>query len=673
MKSKVAKVVSVLLTGTLLASFAACNRSGYRDGPADEIEANYQWATEANWNGTDVMDSSEIESYSGQHQIDLTAWNTKGTGNFKTYDSSDDRVTTEIKRITGVSVDEDNSFDNKGQTADVRFNNLLSNGMIPDIAYGTGWLDTEEVWDLTELIEEYCPTIKARMPDYVWKNENVNGGQPGKVYGIPYGLYSISLTSVDPLADVQNSIMFEHLNESCPYVLVREDILLDAEKNLEAAFGDDLTILSSEQIDRIYAEDGKFTEDQLFDIPITSAEDFREKFLPAIQKTIEEGATSNPDRYVISGNRKVTPMLVTGGRDADTWDFMGKLVPYLLGAGANSMNTNMSYWDVETQKVESMLYQDFYRDEVKEWAKMVQEGTVIIDNDEFMNTNHTDIQSMYNSGYIAVGYLSNSMPSGNICTWKGEKINYRKVYLNIPINTDKFMYCGYGEAVVNSVKFFKDTVREDELPQLLRWLDFQCSRTADYLYAWGPDGDNALFTTDAEGNRRYKDTDLDEQMVYSTATMGEKVQRYNLSNGTVESANVVFSFYYQGGSIYHPKSTYDLSGLTGLAESFYSSAAVLTEMTKQFVGIKLNPSIHVWTDSNLDGIEAVWAKRPNIEDQLKQLLRAGASDATFTSAWNTLQSLLDTSGWTKQYFNGAVTNAFLTANADYADKFYKGA
>lgn len=94
MKSKVAKVVSVLLTGTLLASFAACNRSGYRDGPADEIEANYQWATEANWNGTDVMDSSEIESYSGQHQIDLTAWNTKGTGNFKTYDSSDDRVTT---------------------------------------------------------------------------------------------------------------------------------------------------------------------------------------------------------------------------------------------------------------------------------------------------------------------------------------------------------------------------------------------------------------------------------------------------------------------------------------------------------------------------------------------------------------------------------------------------
>lgn len=658
MRKKLAKIVSSILACAMIAPLAACGNDDR--GPGDTVDSNYEWATEANYNGTDVMDSSEISDYPGEHEIELIAWNTKGTGNFKTYDSSQDAVTPEIKRITGVSIDGDNSFDNKGSTADVRFNNLLANGMIPDIAYGTGWLDTNEVWDLTELIDEYCPTIKARMPDYVWKNENVTGGEAGKVYGVPYGLYSISLTSVDPLADVQKSIMFEHLNESCPYVLVREDILLDA-------FPD---ALSTAEIDEIYAEQGYFTEEQLFDISITSAEEFRTGFLPAIQAAIDKGVRNNDPRYV-QGGRQVKTMLVTAGQDYDTWDFMGKLIPYLIGAGANSMNTNMSYWDVGTQRVESMLYQDFYKNEVYEWAKMIKDGTVV--STSGMTTSHSILQSEYNSGYYAIGYLSSSMAAGNVCNWNGEQINYRKVYLNIPINTEKFMYCGYGEAVVNSVKFFKSEVREDELPQLLRWLDFQCSRTADMLYAWGPDGEDALFTVDDSGNRRYKDSDLDTQMVYSTATMGDKVQRYNLSNGTVESANAVFPFYYQAGSIYHPKSTYDLSSLTGLASSFYSSAAVLKEMTAQFVGLKLNPSIHVWTDSNLQGIEAVWAKRPNIEDQLKQLLISGSSQATFDSAWNKLQSLLDTSGWTKQYFNGAVTNAFLSANADYADKFYKGA
>ena len=162
-------------------------------GPADEIDASYQWATAGNFDGTQVLDSSEIADYSGSHEIKLTAWNTDGTGNFKTYSSSNDVVTTEIQRITGVSIDAKKSFDNKGSTAENRYNNLITNGQIPDIAYGTGWIDTEDVWDLTELVDEYCPTIKARMPSYVWNNENVTGGEKGKIYGIPYGLCRIFL------------------------------------------------------------------------------------------------------------------------------------------------------------------------------------------------------------------------------------------------------------------------------------------------------------------------------------------------------------------------------------------------------------------------------------------------------------------------------------------------
>ena len=481
-------------------------------GPADEIDASYQWATAGNFDGTQVLDSSEIADYSGSHEIKLTAWNTDGTGNFKTYSSSNDVVTTEIQRITGVSIDAKKSFDNKGSTAENRYNNLITNGQIPDIAYGTGWIDTEDVWDLTELVDEYCPTIKARMPSYVWNNENVTGGEKGKIYGIPYGLRSVSLTALDPLADAQKCVMFSHLNDSAPYVLVREDILKDA-------YPDALT---TADIERIYQEQGYFTEEQLFDIGIDSAQEFRQEFLPKIAKAIEDGG----DKYKINANRSVTPMLVTAGSDADTWDFMGKLIPNLLGAGANSMNTNFSYWDVSTQKIESMLYQDFYKEEVYEWAKMVADGTIV--SKTGMTTSHSNLQSELNSGYYAIGYLSSSAPSGNFCTWKGEKINYRKVYLNIPVDTERFIYCGFGEPVVSSVKFFKSEINKDELPQLLRWLDYQCSRSADKLYAWGPNGEDALFTEDANGVRRYKDADLDNQMVFSTAVMGDYSQRYSV-------------------------------------------------------------------------------------------------------------------------------------------------
>lgn len=653
MKSKMLKSISTSLAVLMLSASVAC--SGEGRGPGDIVDANYEWATEANYNGTSVMDSSEISDYSGSHRISLKAWNTDGTGNFKTYDSSNDVVAAEIKRITGVSINKKDSIDNKGSTAENRWNNILTSGDIPDIAYGKGWLDTEECWDLSELIDEYCPTIKARMPSYVWKNENVNGGINGKVYGVPYGLQSISLTSLDSLADPEKCVMFQHINEICPYVYVREDILKDA-------YPDALT---SADINRIYSEVGHFTEEQLFDINITSAEQFRTEFLPKIAQAIKDGGA----KYKISADRSVIPMLVTGGSDADTWDFLGKLIPNLLGAGANSMNSNFSYWDTSTEKIESMLYQDFYKQEVYEWAKLIDNGTIV--SRTGMTTNHSDLVAGYNSGYYAIGYLSNSMPAGAVCNWKGQQIKYRKVYLNIPVDTSRFMYCGFGEPLVPSVKFLKSEINEDELPQLLRWLDFQCSRTADKLYAWGPDGDNALFNEDENGVRTYKDSELVNQMVYSTAIMGDKVQKYSLSNGTVGSANKVFPFYYCAGSIYHPKATYDLSSLTGLAESYYSSAIVLKDDVKSFVGLKMNPSIHSWgeDESMLEGVTAIWNKRGNIEDDLKQLLLAGASQKTFDNAWNKLQSTLNSAGWTKSYFNGKFTNAFLTINKDYVYQF----
>ena len=230
---------------------------------------------------------------------------------------------------------------------------------------------------------------------------------------------------------------------------------------------------------------------------------------------------------------------------------------------------------------------------------------------------------------------------------------------------------GSGEPAVSSVKFLKSRVREDELPQLLRWLDFQCSRTADQLYAWGP-ATAGLFDEDENGVRTYKDSEIADQTVYSTAVMGQKVITYNLANGTGTTANQIFPFCYGGGSISHPKCTYDLSSLSDLTETFYSAEVVLTEEAEKFIGIKIRPSFHTWTDADLAGVEEIWGSRDIIEDALKQLLLAGSSQAAFDRAWTTLQTELTSHGWTKGWFNGQLTNAFLNINRSYLDLFYTG-
>ena len=648
MKKMTKRTVSMFLCTMLAVSFAACNGN---QTPSDTIDANYEWLN------SELTDSSQLSDYTGQNKIKLTAWNCYSKASGKT--SSDDVVSKEIERVTGVSVT--NVLDNKDSSAEERFNQLCLTGL-PHIAYGSGWVDTDAVWDLTELIDEYCPTIKARMPQSVWNSSQVSGGKSGKVYGIPYGLGNVGLSELDPLADANKTIMFEFNNEPYPYVFVREDILKAAYPNAK----------TQAEIEALYETQGYFTEDDLFDVEITSATQFRTEFLPRIQNVID--TATNPDgtrRYQMEGGREVKAMLVTAGQDHDTWDFMGTLIPKLLGAAGTHFNTQYSYWDKQTQKIELMLNQDFYKNEVYEWAKMINDGTIV--SKEGMTTVHSTIQSEYNSGYYAIGYLSSSYAQGNECTFTSvngttEKVKFRKVYMKIDLN-EHFEYFSSGTPIPKTVMFFKDSVRESDLPQLLRWLDYQCSRLGDKLYAWGPSS-AGLFTEDENGVRTYKDAELANQMVYSTATMGNLVQKYNLSNGTLSSAQPVFSFLNGAGSIYHPKCTYDLSGLSGLANSYFSSAVVCADIKP--IGIAKKPSLHEWTDSDLDGVERIWGKRGNVEADLKQLLLAGSSQSAFNTAYAKLQTTLEQAGWTNAYFNGAFTNKFLELNEDYLDLFYQG-
>ena len=648
MKKIFTRTVCMAMCAMFAFSIVGCKE----ETPSDEVDANYQWLDAS------LTDTSQLDAYAGQNKIELTAWSVSELLSGKK--SSDDVVSKEIERVTGVSFKENGIVDNKDSTAEQRYNQLSMTGL-PDIAYGRGWIDPEALWDLTDLVDKYCPTIKARMPESVWKATQVTGGESGKVYGIPYALGNVGLSEIDTEADPQKTVMFEYNHEPYPYIMVRDDVL-------KAAYPEAKT---QAEIDALYETQGYFTEEDLFDVEITSAQQFRTEFLPKIQNVLD--TAKNPDgtyRYTMKGGRKVKAMLVTGGQDADTWDFMGVTIPKLLGATGTHYNTHFTYWDKQTQKIELMLTQDFYKNEVYEWAKLINEGTIV--SKEGMTTVHSTIQSEYNSGYYAIGYLSNSYPQGMQCQYTSEngqteRVQYRKVYMKIPVG-DHFEFMSSGAPIPHSVMFFKDSVRESDLPQLLRWLDYQCSRLGDKLYAWGPSS-AGLFNEDENGVRTYKDEELANQMVYSTATMGSLVQKYNLSNASLPSAQPVFPFCVYGTSTAHPKASYDLSKVDGLINSFFSSATVCKDIKP--IGIAKKSSLHEWTDSDLEGIENIWGKRAGIEADLKQILLAGSSRSAFDAAYAKLTTTLQQSGWTNAYFNGTYTNKFLELNQDYLHLFYQ--
>ncbi len=643
MKKSIVRASALALAVCSMATIAA---SCKKKTPADSIDKNYEWLDAS------LTDSSQLSDYEGQNRMELKAWNISQTGGFKQYNSSNDVVTEEIERVTGVKIKE--WYDNAGSAADVAYDKLLSTNDIPEIAYGRGWVEPEDVYDLTELIDEYCPTIKARMPKSVWNDTQVNAGEKGKVYGIPYGLGNMSLADIDPEADPAKTSMFQFNNEPYPYIVVRDDILTQAYPDAKTA----------DEIDALFAQNGKFTEADLFDVPITSAAQFRTEFLPRIQAVID-----NDSRYTMQNGEKVRAMMATDGSDYDTWSFLGVLIPKLLGGAGTHTNTQFSYWDKSTQKVELMLTQDWYLNEVEEWAKLLKDGKYVTTKE--FTSKHQELSGLLNTGAYAIGYQSSCLPSGNQAQYtpaggSTETVRYRKVYMKIPI-ADQFEFFASGAPAVNTVMFFKDTVDEDKLPQLLRWLDYQCSRLADKVYAWGPS--SAGLFNEADGVRTYKDEALANQMVYSTATMGDLVQKYNLSNGTVTSAQPVFSFGHAAISISHPKCSYDLSSLNGLAESQFSSAIVCSEPKP--VGLAKFPSLHQWTEADFEGIGKIWGKRKSIEDKLKAILLSGGG-STFDTAVNDMKSTLETNGWTDEYFNGAYTNRFLALNEDFLEQFYQG-
>ncbi|SFJ92987.1 hypothetical protein SAMN02799624_06632 [Paenibacillus sp. UNC496MF] len=625
-------LLATLLTVTVLAGCADNNNGHSADTAKPESSGDQFQPLPA------VEDSSDLPDWTGK-QLHLKIWLDHGTGG--TFAGArkykDDLVTNEIARVTGVHIDLDNSFDNGGNsTGAVKMGMLAATNNWPDLILDgdelNSLVDNDKLYDLTDLLPKYAPNLMKKIPqtlNTVWDMPNVK--KDGKVYMAPASIYETALPKLYPDLDPVDY----PLAHSMGYVYVRDDILKKLYPQAK----------TEQEIQDLYMKNGKFTKEDILDVPIHSAADFT-SFLYNIQKL-----------GVKEGNQQVSPFFLYSGQD--NWNLMTILFSSLYGGSSTGgENSYFTYWDKTTQHVEWGFKQPFFKDLAKQMNQLMRDGVA---SKEAMVDPYNVFQQKLNNGMYAVsyGFLS---PDNNALAQAGKPYRYRKVYLDIPRNDDKFLFASALPGARTRIGIFKDSVAEEDLPQVLRWMDFLASDAGEKLWFWGPK--SAGLFEEKDGQRVYTDKNLEAQMVYDKP--GTLAQQYGLelSDGSNDDRTMSDYISFTGKGRYYPGTWYDKQRSPEEADTYFDMGRVERAPSTD----TLKPTIYSFT-SQIPEADKAWKARKAFEDALTKVLVA-KDDTEFEKLFNDFLATAEKDGYTDD-LKDKVDAAFRVSNKNYMANLQK--
>ena len=574
--------------------------------------------------GNTVEDSSDLPDWEGK-KLELTMWYGAGTSALnKDKKAEKDVVTPEIFRVTGVKFSEENSFDNNGELMDAKISNIITANDWPDIVVNPEravldkMIDAGMVYELTDLIPKYCPNIQKLI--------EIGGDTPhlkserkdGKLYHLVPG---VSVEYMHP--DIDPTLLARVKTPVDPngFVYVRDDILKTIYPEAK----------TQKEIEEMYLAKGEFTKEEILDVTFNSPEEFFD-FLYKVKKL-----------GVKEGNREVYPIYVADG--IDNWSLLTLLSGHLYGYNTKSVGTNyFTYWDQETKQVEYMFKQPFFKDIMKQWTKLVQDD---IANPDSLIDNRASYEEKINNGQYAVLY-GQAVPDQNVLNAGGKGYSYRKVYINVPMNTDKYLFPHKGESGTRYAILKSDNIKEEDLPQVLRFFDFMVSEAGQKLAYWGPR--SAGLFTEENGVRKFVDENLEAEAVYDAPK--DLMYQYNLNNSS-------WPGYPYTACISQPKLVGELKRQASNANKFFSMGAVeIPELT-------ISTAADIWSFDGY-GVEKVsefWAARQAFENALTKILIA-KNDAEFEQLFDEMIKTAERNGLTNETLV-EINKAYKELNADY--------
>ncbi|MDR1600216.1 MAG: hypothetical protein LBS11_10180 [Oscillospiraceae bacterium] len=560
------------------------------------------------WNDETILDSALLPSWEGK-QLELTWWYGHGVDPMNPEVSTKDVVEPEIERVTGVKINYDESFSNgAGTTFDVRLAMLAGTkdwpSLVTNAQLASALIEGGVVYDLTDLIPKYMPNLMKLIPRDdplyrpVWESMEITGGTD-RIWSIPIPNASYELTKdLWPLDETEQAKYGKGIEPPTNFqqsaVVVRDDILKMIYPQAK----------TMDEIEALYMEKGYFDKEDVYDVPIRSAEDFYE-FLRKIDAL---GLTE--------GNQKVYSTYASAG--IDNYPLGARLASNLFGWGTSS--DCFTYWDNVTKTVRFAAYEDEVRSLYKTFNQLVREDVV---SPESLIDDTVAFQAKLNNGVYAVAYAEWCWPD-NAVIEANKPYRYRPLYFDIPIRTDKYPLTVAMPNIQRGIMIFKDSVKEEDLPQILMWADFHLSEAYANLQYWGP-STAGLYQTNEQGERRFTDPAIEEASLYNNNP--KLLMEYNLTNGLTNVQYKVrrLQFWpFTAARKYSPYIVYDeVPADKSEARQMFSSG-----MVDDYRGT-VSELAFIWNFTNVvPGVEKMWAARQTWEDTMMKSL-AAQSEAEF--------------------------------------------
>lgn len=587
--------------------------------------------------------SEDIPSWEGE-KLSLIKWEQASNTTSKTSKSkivTDDPISKELERVTGITYSVDESFDNAGNSYDAVIAKLIAADDFPHMAENlpdpSSLIKYDYLWNLEPYIEKYAPTLykmlgpsSKTLYGNLWKYQK-------ETYG---GIYEISIPDwketgaqgLTALKEIDNSVDLtsEQIRgiadtdiSAYPYFYMRDDIL-------KQLYPEAHTVA---ELKEIYAKNGKYTKEEIFDVPINSPEEFID-----LLYTIK-------DLNLKDGNAEVYPMFTHVG--ADNWPVlvqMGGLFGYATATPGENPNY-FSYWDMEEGKILPTFKQPWFKDILAMHNKLVRDG--VASPEALIDTKQLFDEKLNNGRYI-IAYGSYYPSEANL----GGRYAYRKVFCNYKsADESKYLFAQYDYTQFNRYSFFKGSLSEDQLVQVLQMFEFLASNSGQKLMFWGPESEG-WYTEHEDGTLTYNDEQVKKEMLFETESGTDTIEPMGLA--TTWPAKVKI-----GTTKYVPKAMYCDEMKTW--ESEFNAARI----EKQTLVPSNVPNVY-----NRKVLEAIpemkrfWDARNGFEDALLKVF-AAKNDEEFERLYNTMVKYAEENGLTDETieeFNDYYVNEL---NKDY--------
>lgn len=593
---KVGKIISLLLVVVMICAVAAgCGKSKKTSMKIPTLK--------------------DGEVYNPTKDMEITVWQTQGTDYVPPAKVANPVVENWLVDKTKVKVK--NAYGNGGGQWEAVLARLIAGDNFPEIvACGAGQGPThfnrlaqaKQIWELTpEMLQMYAPDIWKKVPESMWERIKVNG----KIYGIPYQFATDK--RIDPsITDAEVELWGSKNTEVGTWLWIRDDIA-------KMLYPDCMDY--EEMMSLIQSSDGPIGE-KLMDIPINSTEDLIKLFRDIKALNLKEG------------NK---PVYAFGYSGADCW------VPYAR-LGANMMGYNghnyTSTWNTKKNEITLPLVEDVVHDTALIQNQLLRED--VFDKESLVHTDAQAKEKVLSGRYatVVLSAIMDTKAANDTLTKNNKSFHYRPLYVNIPA-ADGYEMTRTMPTWGATVGILK-TVKAEDMPQILNWLNTQFTDEYEEVRFWGPK-DAGLYEDRADGKRHYTNELLDKLMFGLTTEEIPADQKTDLGMDTIG----MFSIRYKQYSDKDPQIVNNLN-----RKNLYTSIKFPAN-SKYWTDGVLAPPSDAWSAeyASLDSVTKYWSSRSKWEEPFKVALSA-TSDKDFEEKWqaaiDNLNSIVDVEAMCKE-------------------------